>query len=132
MGGKLRSQLVRTDPGGGPVSRPLPPGNGTHRASGRGSKALGRWGSSTSPMWWILPALYPRCAGDPETATLPQEVDAVQDIVTPSLALAAAHAGDLEALRVLMELVSPAAPAPSQASGTRCQPTAGRHPSGPG
>lgn len=38
----------------------------------------------------------------------------MQDAVMPSLALALAHAGELEALQALMELVSPAVPAPPQ------------------
>ncbi|XP_073923152.1 60 kDa lysophospholipase isoform X4 [Castor canadensis] len=37
---------------------------------------------------------------------LPEEADAVRASLTPSLALAAAHTGDLEALQVLMELGS--------------------------
>ncbi|XP_010605626.1 60 kDa lysophospholipase isoform X5 [Fukomys damarensis] len=36
-----------------------------------------------------------------------QEVDAMWNALTPSLALAAAHAGDLEALQELLELLSP-------------------------
>lgn len=62
-------------------------------------------------------ALLPRGCCEPQrkawSEVLPsptQETDAVRDALTPSLACAAAHAGDLEALQTLAELVSPPVP----------------------
>lgn len=62
-------------------------------------------------------ALLPRGCREPQrkawSEVLPsstQETDAVRDALTPSLACAAAHAGDLEALQTLAELVSPPVP----------------------
>lgn len=49
----------------------------------------------------------------------PQEADAVRDALLPGLACAAAHAGNLEALQALVELVRPPRPlgaGPSHAS----------------
>lgn len=36
-----------------------------------------------------------------------QEVDTMKDVLLPGLALAAAHAGDLDTLQAFVELVSP-------------------------
>lgn len=69
--------------------------------------------------WWphVLD-FAPRLVGERRTSgkgtsprvpppTPTQQVDAVRDALMPSLACAAAHAGDLEALQMLAELVSP-------------------------
>lgn len=56
----------------------------------------------------------------PKVPLLPtQEADAVREVLAPSLACAAAHAGDLEALRALEELVSPLPTLGDQHSHTR-------------
>nr|KAF6499077.1 asparaginase [Molossus molossus] len=57
--------------------------------------------------------------------SLRQETDAVRDALTPSLACAAAHAGDLEALQTLAELASECHWAPAGSRGLPVGPGAG-------
>lgn len=60
------------------------------------------------------------------------QADAVRDALTPSLACAAARAGDLEALRVLTEMVSPHSPPPARHARPRENPTTALCPGPPG
>lgn len=56
-------------------------------------------------------------AGGSGAAVLSQEAEAMRDALLPSLALAAAHSGDVEALQALEEPVSCFRPGPAAAPG---------------
>ena len=70
--------------------------------TGLSGRAVGEWAAATCVR------RGPRGGGrGPRCCCLPlQEADEVWDALVPSLACAAAYVGDLEALQVLVELVS--------------------------